>query len=101
MFFMNGWWYLVFSQFTDRFATCYRMSRSPRGPWIRPLVDTFDARAFYAAKTGTDGVHRYLYGWNPSKTQNTWGFNPNQYPRLRLQHLGLGWQHDRPRAVAA
>ena len=80
MFFMNGWWYLVFSQFTDRFATCYRMSRSPRGPWIRPQVDTFDARAFYAAKTGTDGVHRYLYGWNPSKTQNTWGFNPDQYP---------------------
>ena len=80
LFFLNGWWYLIFSQFTDRFATCYRMGRSPRGPWQRPQVDTFDARAFYAAKSGTDGVHRYLYGWNPSKTQDQWRFSPGQYP---------------------
>ena len=80
LFFWNGWWYLVFSQFTDRFATMYRMSRDPHGPWIRPDVDDFDGRAFYAAKTGTDGKHRLLYGWVPSKTQNHYGFEPNDYP---------------------
>lgn len=79
LFFMNGWWYLVFSQFTDRFATVYRMSRTLKGPWIKPPVDTFDGRAFYAAKTGSDGVHRYVYGWHPTRTQNTWKFNPRSY----------------------
>ena len=77
LFYMNGWWYLVFSQFTDRFQTIYRMSRSLKGPWIRPRVDSFDGRAFYAAKTGSDGTHRYIYGWNPTRTQNTWNFNPD------------------------
>lgn len=77
LFFMNGWWYLIFSQFTDRFQTVYRMSRSLDGPWIRPRVDSFDGRAFYAAKSGSDGAHRYLYGWNPTRTQNTWRFNPD------------------------
>ena len=55
IFYMNGWWYLVFSQFTDRFQTLYRMSRSCNGPWIRPKTDSFDGRAFYAAKTCSDG----------------------------------------------
>lgn len=77
LFYLNGWWYLVFSQFTDRFQTVYRMSRSVNGPWIRPHVDSFDGRAFYAAKTAGDGTHRYLYGWNPTRTQNTWHFNPD------------------------
>jgi beta-fructofuranosidase len=77
VFYMNGWWYLVFSQFTDRFQTIYRMSRSLRGPWLRPRVDSFDGRAFYAAKTGTDGERRFIYGWNPTRTQNTWHFNPD------------------------
>lgn len=36
MFRMGDWWYLVFSNYTDGFATYYRMSRSPRGPWVRP-----------------------------------------------------------------
>lgn len=79
LFYMNGWWYLLFSQFTDRFQTLYRMSRSLKGPWIRPRIDSFDARAFYAAKTGADGRRRYLYGWNPTRTQNTWRFDPEHY----------------------
>lgn len=81
MFQMNGWWYLVFSQFTDRFGTLYRMAKSPKGPWIRPDVDTFDARAYYAAKTGVDKYgNRYIYGWNPSRTNDQWKFNPHDYP---------------------
>lgn len=76
LFRMGDWYYLVFSTYTDGFATVYRMSRSLRGPWIRPAVDTFDGRAFYAAKTGFDGRNRYIYGWNPTKGENNWGFDP-------------------------
>ena len=77
MFYENGWWYLIFSQFTDRFQTIYRMSRSCHGPWKRPKTDSFDGRAFYAAKSCGDGNHRYLFGWNPTRTQNTWNFDPD------------------------
>lgn len=80
LFEMNGWYYLVFSQFTDHFRTVYRMSRSLRGPWITLPVDSFDGRAFYAAKTGTDGARRLLYGWAPTRIGNGWKFNPEDYP---------------------
>ena len=33
---MGRWWYLVYSEFTDRFTTRYRISRSPDGPWTAP-----------------------------------------------------------------
>ena len=68
--------YLVYSNYCDRFQTMYRMSRSLSGPWIRPEQDTFDSRAYYAAKTGTDGKHRYIYGWNPTKELPKKNFNP-------------------------
>ena len=76
LFKMGDWYYLVYSQYTDRFETYYRMSRSLNGPWKAPAVDTFDTRCFYAAKTGTDGTHRYIYGWNPTRLYDMWGFNP-------------------------
>ncbi len=78
MFRMGDWYYLVYSNYTDGFCTYYRMSRSPRGPWLRPEIDTFDGRAFYAAKTGYDGRARYVYGWNPTRGENVWGFDPIQ-----------------------
>jgi len=43
------------------------MSRSLAGPWITPENDTFDSRAYYAAKTFSDGKKRYIFGWNPTK----------------------------------
>jgi len=52
-----------------------------RDAWITPKVDNFDGRAFYAAKTASDGQHRYLLGWNPTREHeqdNTpwqWGGN--------------------------
>lgn len=79
LFRIGDWWYLTYSVYTDRFETLYRMSRSPGGPWITPRVDTFDTRCFYAAKHGTDGVRHFLYGWNPRRDQNIWGFNPQKY----------------------
>ena len=49
---MGDWYYLVFSSYADRYQTLYRKSRSLNGPWETPEIDTFDTRAFYAAKTG-------------------------------------------------
>ena len=77
---MGDWYYLVFSSYADRYQTMYRKSRSPYGPWQTPEVDTFDTRAFYAAKTGSDGVHRYVYGWNPTREVNEHNFDPPGYP---------------------
>lgn len=67
LFKMGEWWYLVFSTFNGRTCTRYRMSKSLNGPWIQPAVDTFDTRAFYAAKTASDGTKRFLFGWNPPR----------------------------------
>ena len=75
---MGDWYYLVYSNYTDGFCTYYRMSRSLKGPWLRPEVDTFDGRAFYAAKTGFDGVNHYVYGWNPTRGEDTWKFDPEE-----------------------
>ena len=79
IFHWGDWWYLTYSVYTDRFETLYRMSRSPKGPWITPKVDTFDTRCFYAAKHGTDGTQHFMYGWNPQRERNMWKFNPQQY----------------------
>ena len=73
---IGDWCYLVYSNYTDGFCTYYRMSRSPNGPWLRPEVDSFDGRAFYAAKTGFDGKRRFLYGWNPTRGENLWKIDP-------------------------
>ena len=75
----GDWYYLVYSSYADRFQTLYRMSHSLSGPWITPEVDTFDTRAFYAAKTGTDGKRRFVYGWNPTREQNDHRFNPRNH----------------------
>ena len=77
LFKIGEWYYLVFSYYCDRFQTVYRMSKSLNGPWITPVPDdSFDTRAYYAAKTGTDGVHRYVYGWNPTKVIPKRNMNP-------------------------
>jgi beta-fructofuranosidase len=67
LFRMGDWWYLVFSEFSDRSVTRYRMSRLLSGPWLAPPDDCFDGRAFYAAKTWSDGSHRFIFGWNPTR----------------------------------
>ena len=81
LFKMGDWWYLIFSEFSERLQTRYRMSRSVRGPWLTPESDTFDGRALYAAKTASDGRRRFLFGWNPTREGNKdyrgwhWGGN--------------------------
>ena len=78
----GDWYYLVFSCYADRFQTLYRMSRSLNGPWLTPEIDTFDTRAFYAAKTGTDGTRHYIYGWNPTRECNQHHFDPQHHDGL-------------------
>ena len=81
LFKIGGWWYLIFSTFSERFVTHYRMSKSLKGPWLAPENDTFDGRAYYAAKTCSNGVRRFLCGWNPTREQEKdysawqWGGN--------------------------
>lgn len=83
----GDWYYLVYSSYADRFQTLYRMSRSLNGPWITPEVDTFDTRAFYAAKTGTDGHRRLVYGWNPTRELDDHNFDPQDHDGLDVN----GW----------
>ncbi|MHB1356670.1 MAG: hypothetical protein ACYCZF_11935 [Anaerolineae bacterium] len=63
MFRIGEWWYLVFSQYHDVWVTRYRMARRPEGPWLAPADDCFDGRAYYAARTVSDGQRRFLVGW--------------------------------------
>lgn len=78
---IGEWWYLLFSEYSDDYTTKYRMSRSPEGPWLCPPNDSFDGRAYYAAKTAADGTNRFLFGWIPTRTENSdklpwmWGGN--------------------------
>lgn len=85
LFRIGDWWYLVFSEFTDKVCTRYRMSRSPEGPWITPQIDTFDNRSFYAAKTASDGKKRYLFGWNPIRLDEK-DYNPWQWGGTVVVH---------------
>jgi beta-fructofuranosidase len=67
LFKIGEWWYLVYSTFSERSVTHYRMSRSLQGPWLCPPNDTFDSRAYYAAKTASEGNHRFIFGWLPTR----------------------------------
>lgn len=64
---IGDWWYLLTTEYSEKCKTVYRMSRSLKGPWIAPVDDAFDGRAYYAARSCSDGEHRYLFGWVPTK----------------------------------
>lgn len=63
----DEYWVLVYSTFSERNITHYRLSKSLAGPWLAPENDAFDGRAFYAAKTAGDGKRRFVFGWNPTR----------------------------------
>jgi len=81
LFCIGEWWYLLYSTFSERCVTHYRMSRSLQGPWLTPANDTFDGRAYYAAKTAGDGKRRFIFGWLPTRREERddggwqWGGN--------------------------
>lgn len=66
-----GTWYLVYSEFSERFATRYRTGPTPHGPWSVPDLDTVDGRAFYAAKSLELDGSRYFAGWIPTRAGET------------------------------
>ncbi|HEY3418571.1 MAG TPA: glycoside hydrolase, partial [Armatimonadota bacterium] len=78
LFRIGDWWYLISSSSGQ---TRYRMSRSPKGPWLAPESDALDGRAYYAGKTAGDGQRRYLFGWLPTRAEEKdtgrwqWGGN--------------------------
>ncbi len=67
----NGWWYLVYSEFSESFTTRYRVSRSLHGPWHVPENDTIDGRAYYAAKSAARDGRRFFFGWISSREGGT------------------------------
>lgn len=67
LFQIGDWWYLIYSEYSDRNQTRYVMSKSLTGPWLMPADDSFDGRAFYAAKSWSDGRGRFLFGWIPTR----------------------------------
>lgn len=71
VFWLNGTWYLVYSEFSDRFSTRYRTGPTAHGPWSVPELDTIDGRAFYAAKSLERGGRRYFAGWIPTRVGET------------------------------
>ncbi|MFJ5840240.1 GH32 C-terminal domain-containing protein [Streptomyces shenzhenensis] len=67
LFELDGRWYLLYSEFSERFTVRYRIAPSPQGPWQTPGDDGIDGRGFYAAKTAGDGGRRYAFGWIPTR----------------------------------
>jgi len=90
LFKIGDWWYLLFSEFTDKISTTYRMAKTPEGPWITPENNTFDGHAFYAAKSVSDGNRRILFGWNPIKNNEVdfdwWQWGGNVIPHEIIQN---------------
>lgn len=82
---MGGKWYLVFSTFSDRFVTHYRIADSVEGPWKIPENDAFDTRADYAIKTASDGKRRYAFGWIASK-KGSCDFGPWEWGGTMVMH---------------
>ncbi len=69
----GDWWYLVYSTFSERFVTHYRMSRTLQGPWLAPADDAFDTHSWYAAKTAGDGQRRFAFGWLATRSDKDSG----------------------------
>ena len=71
LFKMGNKWYLIYSTFSEKFVTHYRMADSLKGPWVAPIEDTFDGRAFYAAKTAKAREKRVAFAWVPTKRDDS------------------------------
>lgn len=63
----GGWWYHLVTEYSEKSKTIYRRSRSLWGPWEATADDAFDGRAYYAARSVSDGKNRYLVGWVPTR----------------------------------
>lgn len=78
---MGQWWYLIYSeqmasirrvqyfkaQSLDGLKAC---TVANAGLWPDDHEGYLDSRAFYAAKTASDGTNRYIWGWCPTRANN-------------------------------
>ena len=98
-------WVLVYSTFSERHVTHYRLSESLRGPWLAPVNDTFDGRAFYAAKTAGDGQRRFVFGWNPTREgeqdDGSWQWGGDMVVHELGELSAEGFRVSAPAALAA
>lgn len=67
LFRLGDHWYLLTTEYSDKSKTVYRTSTSLTGPWSAPADDAFDGRAYYAARSASDGERRYMFGWVATK----------------------------------
>ena len=77
-FVIGDWEYLVFSSYTTLFGNYYVKKPLGSSHWEIPSNHRLDSRAFYAAKTAGDGKRRFLFGWNPTKERDIFGFWPDK-----------------------
>ena len=94
---INDLWYLTYSSYEKQWETKYKISNSFHGPWKMPFKDDkLDGRDFYAAKTVSDGTHRYLVGWQSirkgctNKGRYVWGGNVVVHELTQRENGDLG-----------
>ncbi len=75
---MGDWWYLVYSEMhsairrvqyfkgrtLEELKAC---TANDAGQWPDSHEGFLDSRGFYAGKTASDGVNRYIWGWCPTR----------------------------------
>ncbi|MCI2069013.1 MAG: hypothetical protein LKJ88_05500 [Bacilli bacterium] len=91
---LDGVDYLIYSEFSDKCMTRYRYSLDGKH-FLSSKDDSFDGRAFYAAKTASDGDKRYIFGWIPTKKGNdhlkwNWGGNLVVHEVFKREDNSLG-----------
>ena len=78
---MGDWWYLIYSEqhrnvrrvqyFKSRtYAGLAECTKNDAGIWPDNHEGFLDSRGLYAGKTASDGNHRYLWGWCPTRPNN-------------------------------
>ena len=90
---MGDWWYLIYSEqhaairrvqyFKGRtLAELKACTANDAGIWPDNHEGFLDSRGFYAGKTASDGVDRYIWGWCPTRTgkDNTHTGNDKEEP---------------------
>ena len=62
-FYLGDYAYLVFSRYSERAQTFYRVARTLDGPWESRAHEAIEGRRFYAAKSTSDGDRRVTLAW--------------------------------------
>ncbi len=82
LFKMGDWWYLVYSEqhsairrvqyFKGKtIADLKACTAGDAGLWPDGHEGFLNSRAFYAGKTASDGINRYIWGWVPTRDGNS------------------------------